>query len=66
MVRERKGDDSSILLYPGISDGSESLTGLWLDMLAFAVVVIQIILSDTRYGDQVQNEKIEREEKAAK
>ena len=73
--RERERERGKCLLtitLSGVSDNadceniSESLTGLWLDMVTFAVVVIQIVLSDTQYGDQVEQEKMQREAKAAK
>ena len=57
----------------GVSDevlqcdnGTEALIGLWLDVLTFAFVVLQIIILDTRYSDQVQQNIIDIEETGEK
>ena len=37
-------------------NGSESTTGLWVDVLAFLTVTIQIVILDSEYADQIQKE----------
>ena len=48
------------------NDGTEAIIGLWLDVVSFAVVVLQIIILDTRYSDQVQHRIVDIEETGEK
>lgn len=47
-------------------NGSETNTGLWFDVFSFAVITVQILLMDTTYADQVQNEILKKEDDAVK
>ena len=47
-------------------NGSENVTGLWLDFITFVFVSVQLLFVGTEYGDQVQNETIERQGEAEK
>lgn len=48
------------------SDSNMADVGLWLDVLAFAFVTVQIILLDTSYSEQVRNNVLRKEEDAQK
>lgn len=47
-------------------NGSEASVGLWLDVVTFALVVLQILILDTRYSDQVRQRIIDIEETGEK
>ncbi len=57
-------------MYIGIKDvskcdnGSETSTGLWLDVVSFASLTVMIIILDTNYAEQVRNKVIRKEEDA--
>ena len=48
------------------NNGSESSIGLWLDMIVFTFITIQIIILDTKYADHVRDNVIRKEEDAQK
>lgn len=47
-------------------DNNMTDVGLWLDVLAFAFVTLQIILLDTSYAEQVRSNILRKEEDAQK
>ena len=56
---------------PGIkqtecSNVQDVLTGLWFDCISFILITLQIILSDTDYGDELQQQLMKKEAAAEK
>ena len=47
-------------------DVQDVLTGLWLDCFSFFLITLQMIMTDTDYGDEVQQQLLKKEAAAEK
>lgn len=73
IILVRAGLCSSILSFflSGIKNSEcpnvqDVLTGLWLDCFSFFLITLQMILTDTDYGDEVQQQLLKKEAAAEK